>query len=67
MPVMIKSFEDEYDLQAETNHFPAPPKEVLTRTAGDLLDVETASKHRSDTDKLIHMMKWNRHNSESLS
>jgi hypothetical protein len=60
-PVMIQSFKDEFDLPDDSPHLPASPGEVLTRDAGDPLDDEGGRTYCSDTGKLMHVMKWSRH------
>jgi hypothetical protein len=60
-PVMVQSFKDEFELPDEAPLLPAPPGEVLTRIAGEPLDAKQSSKYRSGTGKLMHMMKWTRH------
>jgi hypothetical protein len=57
-PVMVQSFRDEFELPDEASPLPA---EVLSRIAGEPLDAKHSSKFRSGTGKLMHMMKWTRH------
>jgi Reverse transcriptase (RNA-dependent DNA polymerase) len=60
-PVMIQSFKNEFDLPEDLPALPSPPGEILCRTAGEPLDEAKTSKYRSGTGKIMHMMKWSRH------
>jgi hypothetical protein len=61
-PVLLQSFEDEFELpEAKPLTTPAEPGRMLC--AGeekDLIDAATQSKYRSGVGKLLHIMKWSR-------
>jgi hypothetical protein len=60
-PVMIQSFTDEFDLPTETTALPARVGEVLSKDDGVPVGKEEATKYRSGVGKILHMMKWSRH------
>jgi hypothetical protein len=60
-PVMIQSFMEEFDLPDVTPFLPATPGEVLTTEDGDPVGIKEAAIHRKGTGKVLHMMKWSRH------
>jgi hypothetical protein len=60
-PVMIQSFSDEFDLPDETPLLPARPGEIMTTNDGIPIQKQDETIYRKGTGKLLHMMKWSRH------
>jgi hypothetical protein len=62
-PVLLQSFEDEFDIpNMKIPNTPAVPGQVLRSAASEtaLMDSQMQSKFRSGTGKLLHLMKWSR-------
>ena len=60
-PVMIQSFEDEFELPNESPVIPSKQGSILVEDDGSaLLSQDGASKYRTGVGKLLHMMKWSR-------
>ena len=61
-PVLLQSFEDEFELpEGKSLNTSAVPGEVLrSRTDTSLMSGEMQMKYRSGTGKLLHLMKWSR-------
>ena len=60
-PVLLQSYEDEFDLPKGSFKTPAEPGKVLEACAENHeLDKERQSKYRSAVGKLLHMMRWSR-------
>jgi hypothetical protein len=62
-PVLLQSFEDEFDIpDMKELNTPVVPGQVLhsavSKTA--LMNAQMQSKYRSGTGKLLHLMKWSR-------
>jgi hypothetical protein len=60
-PVMIQSFSDEFDLPNEKACIPAKQGEVMSKDDGIPLSTNKAKTYRSGVGKMLHMMKWSRH------
>jgi hypothetical protein len=60
-PVMIQSFTDEFVLPNDTAVIPAKQGEVLSKDDGVPLPKDNSKTYRSGVGKLLHMMKWSRH------
>ena len=59
-PVMLQSFEDEFDLPGGASPvIPAPAGDKLVREE-DTVDDKSHAKYRSGVGKMLHMMKWSR-------
>jgi hypothetical protein len=62
-PVLLQSFQDEFDLPVEMDkpNIPAEAGQLMMRAvAGDKVTVEVQSTYRSGVGKLLHMMRWSR-------
>jgi hypothetical protein len=60
-PVLIQSFQDEFELPTENYETPAEPGKVLGPVIeGQELDSEGQSKYRSIVGKMLHLMRWSR-------
>jgi hypothetical protein len=62
-PVLLLSFEDEFDLPVENDkrNIPAEAGQVMTRAEdGEKVTLEVQSTYRSGVGKLLHMMRWSR-------
>ena len=60
-PVMLQSFEDEFDLPAYDYASPAEPGKVLEEVhEGQELNPNEQSNFRKGVGKLLHMMRWTR-------
>jgi hypothetical protein len=60
-PVTIQSYTDEFNFPDERPELPARPGEVLTTDIGIPIDSQDGTTCRKGTGKLLHMMKWSRH------
>ena len=60
-PVLLQSFEDEFDLPTKTTETPAEPGKVLQPSdEGDVLEDDKHNKYISSVGKLLHFMRWSR-------
>ena len=60
-PVLLQSYEDEFELPKGTFKTPAEPGKVLEECVENHeIDDERQSKYRSAVGKLLHMMRWSR-------
>jgi hypothetical protein len=62
-PVLLQSFEDEFDLPIEKDkpNIPAEAGQVMTRAEdGENVAQELQSTYLSGVGKLLHMMRWSR-------
>ncbi|KAL7573927.1 hypothetical protein ACA910_001939 [Epithemia clementina (nom. ined.)] len=60
-PVLIRSFNDEFQLPTDTHNTPSPPGEVLEPSAPEeQLNHDEQKIFRSGVGKLLHLMKWSR-------
>ena len=60
-PVLLQSYEDEFELPEKEFKTPAEPKQVMAKTIdGCALDGDNQFKFRSGIGKLLHMMRWSR-------
>ena len=60
-PVLLQSFEDEFQLPNQTYDTPAIPGQVLQQSEdSDVLGEEDQTKYRSGVGKLLHLMIWSR-------
>ena len=58
-PILIQSFEDEFDLPDTKYESPAEPKKQLTPVIeGQENSRKDQTKYRSGVGKLLHMMRW---------
>ena len=57
-PVLLQSYEDEFDLPNAVPMTPAAPGSVLLKGEGEQMTDEQQSKYRSGVGKLLHMMRW---------
>jgi hypothetical protein len=57
-PVLLQSYEDEFDLPNAVPMTPAAPGSVLLKGEGEQMTDEHQSKYRSGVGKLLHMMRW---------
>ena len=56
-PVLLQSYEDEFDLPNAVPTTPAAPGSVLLKGEGEQMTDEQQSKYRSGVGKLLHMMR----------
>ena len=60
-PVLLQSYEDEFDLMNKEFKTPAEAKQVLVKASDDSkLGPDEQFKFRSGIGKLLHMMRWSR-------
>jgi hypothetical protein len=62
-PVLLQSFEDEFDLPIEKDkpNIPAEAGQVMARAEdGEKVTQEVQSTYRSGVGKVLHMMRWSR-------
>ena len=60
-PVLIQSFEDEFELPNTKFKMPSEPGKVLEKCEdGQEISDEKQSKYRSAVGKILHMMRWSR-------
>ena len=59
-PVMIQSFDDEFELPNKGEVLPAREGDILKREDGNPLEDESGTNYRKGTAKLMHMMRWSR-------
>ena len=60
-PVLLQSYQDEFELPTQSYTTPAEPKTVLTKCDdGQEISDEMQSKYRSAVGKALHMMRWSR-------
>ena len=59
-PVLIQSFEDEFDIENSAPSTPAEPGQVLLKATTGLLSPQQQHKYRSGVGKLLHLMRWSR-------
>jgi hypothetical protein len=61
-PVMLQSFEDEFDMPKNGGGtvLPATAGEVLAKEEDDMCTPDEHSKYRTGVGKMLHMMKWSR-------
>ncbi|KAL7566370.1 hypothetical protein ACA910_011113 [Epithemia clementina (nom. ined.)] len=60
-PVLIRSFNDKFQLPKDTHNTPSPPGEVLEpSTPEEQLNHDKQKTFRSGVGNLLHLMKWSR-------
>ena len=59
-PVLLQSYEDEFELPNAVPTMPATPGSVLLKGDGEPMTDEKQSKYRSGLGKLLHMMRWSK-------
>ena len=60
-PVMIQSFADKFEVAGKEQELPATPNPILPRCEPEqTIPEKKQKKFRSETGKLLHMMRWSR-------
>ena len=59
-PVLLQSYEDEFELPTAVPKTPATPGSVLLKGDGEPMSDKKQTKYRSGVGKLLHMMRWSK-------